>query len=130
MNQNKSKHKFTFGQILMGLMVLVLAAGLVLNYLSLNEVSSQLADANKEYEKLVTQGQALQREIEQQVNFSNVDQLATERLGMVKLESYQIQYVDIVEADSMSATLANKGENGGLVDNIVRSFNILVEYLK
>lgn len=130
MNQNKTKFKFTFGQILMGVMVLVLAAGLVLNYLSLNEVSSQLADANKQYEKLVTQGEALTREIEQQVNFSNIDQLATERLGMIKLESYQIQYVDIVEADSMSATLANKSESDGLVDNIVRSFSILVEYLK
>ena len=46
---------------------------------------------------------------------------------MVKVQNYQIRYVDIVEADSMSAVQA---EENGLMNNIVRSFSILVEYLK
>lgn len=126
---NQSKFKPTFGQIFMAVIVLLLAAGLVINYLSLHEVSAQLIEANKTYEKLVTQGEALNRQIQEQVNFSNIDQLATERLGMVKLENYQIRYVDIVEADTMSAVQAEENENG-LMNNIVRSFSILVEYLK
>lgn len=124
-----SKVKISFGQVLMVIVVLALAAGLVLNYLSLHEVSADCIEANKTYEKLCAQEQALNRRIEEQVNFSNIDQLATERLGMVKLESYQIRYVNIVEADSMSAVQAKEDQNG-LVNNIVRGFNILVEYLK
>lgn len=123
----KTKFKLSFNQIFMVVVVLVLAAGLVINYLSLHEVSADLIEANKTYEKLVTQGEVLKHQIEQQVNFSNIDQLATERLGMVKVQNYQIRYVDIVEADSMSAVQA---EENGLMNNIVRSFSILVEYLK
>ena len=123
----KTKFKLSFNQIFMVVVVLVLAAGLVINYLSLHEVSADLIEANKTYEKLVTQGEVLKHQIEQQVNFSNIDQLATERLGMVKVQNYQIRYVDIVEADSMSAVQA---EESGLMNNIVRSFSILVEYLK
>ena len=123
----KTKFKLSFNQIFMVVVVLVLAAGLVINYLSLHEVSADLIEANKTYEKLVTQGEVLKHQIEQQVNCSNIDQLATERLGMVKVQNYQIRYVDIVEADSMSAVQA---EENGLMNNIVRSFSILVEYLK
>ena len=123
----KTKFKLSFNQIFMVVVVLVLAAGLVINYLSLHEVSADLIEANKTYEKLVTQGEVLKHQIEQQVNFSNIDQLATERLGMVKVQNYQIRYVDIVEADSMSAV---QTEENGLMNNIVRSFSILLEYLK
>lgn len=127
--QKNTKFKFTFGQILLGVAVLALALGLVLNQMALNEVSHKLASATSEYEKLVSQGEELEHEIEQKVNFSNIDVLAADR-GMVKLEPYQIRYVDVDEADSMSASLANKEQNDGLMDSIVYSFNILVEYLK
>ena len=124
-----SKKRITFGQIFMVIVVLALSAGLVMNYLSLHEVSADLIKANETYEKMVNHGEALNHRIEEQVNFNNIDQLATERLGMVKLESYQIRYVDIVEADTMTAVQTEENQNG-LMNNIVRSFSILVEYLK
>lgn len=128
MQKSQMKIKLSFGQVLLGLVVLALAIGLVLNYVSLNEVSAKLTSANNQYEKLVSQGESLEYEIKQQVNSTNVDELASE-LNMVKLESYQVRYFDIVEADSMSTTLADNEQNG-LLDGIVYSFNILVEYLK
>ncbi len=128
MQKSQTKNKISFGQILLGLVVLALAIGLVLNYVSLNEVSAKLTNANNRYEKLVSQGESLEYEIKQQVNSTNVEELAA-GLNMVKLESYQVRYFDIVEADSMSTTLAND-ERNGLLDGIVYSFNILVEYLK
>lgn len=128
MQKSQMKIKLSFGQVLLGLVVLALAIGLVLNYVSLNEVSAKLTSANNQYEKLVSQGESLEYEIKQQVNSTNVDVLASE-LNMVKLESYQVRYFDIVEADSMSTTLADDEQNG-LLDGIVYSFNILVEYLK
>ena len=128
MRKTQKKFKISFGQILMGVVVLALAIGLVLNYVSLNEVSAELSAAENRYEKLVSQGASLEYEIKQQVNSTNVEQLASE-LNMVKLEPYQIRYFDIVEADSMSTTLAEDEQNG-LLDGIVYSFNILVEYLK
>ncbi len=128
MQKSQTKNKISFGQILLGLVVLALAIGLVLNYVSLNEVSAKLSSATDQYEKLVSQGESLEYEIKQQVNSTNVDELAA-GLNMVKLESYQVRYFDIVQADSMSTTLAND-ERNGLLDGIVYSFNILVEYLK
>ncbi len=128
MQKSKTKNRISFGQILLGLVVLAIAIGLVLNYVSLNEISAECSSLTKYYEKLVSQGESMEYEIKQQVNSTNIDQLAAE-LNMVKLESYQVRYFDIVEADSMSTTLADD-ERNGLLDGIVYSFNILVEYLK
>lgn len=128
MQKTQNKFKITFGQALMGVIVLVLAIGLVLNYVSLNEVSAKLSDATEHYEKLCSEEESLKYEITQQVNPENIEQLASE-LNMVKLDPHQIRYFDIVEADSMSTSIG-KDEQNGLLDGIVYSFNILVEYLK
>lgn len=115
--------------IIMGIVVFALAVGLVLNYLSLNKVSRDLRNANKEYEQLVNEEKTLNYEITKQVSFSNIEQLAGDRLGMVKVEPYQIQYINFNEEDSITAASLEE-DNNGLVDNLVASFNILVEYLK
>ncbi len=128
MQKTQKKFKISFGQVLMGVIVLALSIGLVLNYVSLNEVSAELSSATDRYEKLRSEEESLKYEITQQVNPENIEQLASE-LNMVKLEPYQIRYFDIVEADSMSTSLAEDEQNG-LLDGIVYSFNILVEYLK
>ena len=124
-----NKCKITFGQVILGIVVLALALGMVINQLSLNEISAKLNSATTQYERLVSQGEELEQQISEQVNISNIDDLATQ-LNMVKVKNYQIQYVDVTEADSMSATLANDEQKDGLVDTIIYSFNILLEYLK
>lgn len=129
MGKKAGKIKITFKAVLGGFVVMALAIGLVFNYVSLNEVSAKLNAANNEYDQLVSREKALSYEIGQKVNFKNIEQLATERLGMVKLESYQVQHVDLVEADNMSVS-GVEDNNGGLMNNIIASFNILVEYLK
>ena len=101
---------------------------MIFNYLSLNEVSAKLCAANKKYDTLVGEEKALSFEVEKQVNFTNIDKLATERLGMVKLQPHQVQYVTLTEADTM--TVKENGNENALVSNLVASFNILVEYLK
>ncbi len=128
MNQNKKKIKFTFGQMFMAVIVLLLAIGLVLNYLSLHNLTAKINEANNTYTKLSAENAALDQEILKQVNFSNIDQLAAE-IGMVKVEPYQIQYVNIEGNDIMTSSKA-EADQGGLVDNIVRSFSIVVEYLR
>lgn len=129
MGKKVNKTRISFKAVLSGVMVMALAIGLVFNYLSLNEVSAKLNKATGEYEQLVSREQSLNYEIGQKVNFKNIEQLATDRLGMVKLESYQIQHVDLVEADNMSV-YGTKEDNTGLMNNIIASFSILVEYLK
>lgn len=125
--REKKKMRISFGGIVCGLVVVALAIGLIINYLSIHELSVQINRAETEYSRLVSEQKTLDFEIEQQVNFTNIDQLAAE-IGMVKMQPYQIQYVDLVETDTMNAY---KSDNDtGLVQDIVASFNILVEYLK
>lgn len=128
MKQNKKgKFHISLSGVLCGVVVIGLAIGLVINYLSLNEVSAKLTAAGNTYETLSGQEKSLNYEIEKQVNFTNIDQLAA-RVGMVKLQPSQIQYIDIEQADNMSVRKEQKDDT--LVKNIVASFNILVEYLK
>ena len=127
-NKSSKKIHITLGGVLCGLIVVALSLGMIFNYLSLNEVSAKLCAANKKYDTLVGEEKALSFEVEKQVNFTNIDKLATERLGMVKLQPHQVQYVTLTEADTM--TVKENGNENALVSNLVASFNILVEYLK
>ena len=127
-NKPSKKIHITLGGVLCGLIVVALSLGMIFNYLSLNEVSAKLCAANKKYDTLVGEEKALSFEVEKQVNFTNIDKLATERLGMVKLQPHQVQYVTLTEADTM--TVKENGNENALVSNLVASFNILVEYLK
>lgn len=128
MQKTRKKMKISFGQVLMGVIVLAMAIGLVMNYVSLNELSAEVTAAESRSAKLDSEIEGLKYEATQKVNPENIEQLASE-LNMVKLEPHQIHYFDIVEADSMSTSLAEDKQNG-LLDGIVYSFNILVEYLK
>ena len=57
----------------------------------------------------------------------NLEEIATEQLGMVKLESYQIHTVNLAGDDSVEIIAEEKKD--GFFDGIVASFNILLEYL-
>lgn len=105
----------------------LLTAFLLVCMVEHNEVTIEKTKKNKEYEQLVSQGELLEVEIERKYSLGNVEKIATEQLGMVKLQPYQIHTVNLAEGDNVEIAVESKDST--FVDGFVQSFNILLEYL-
>ena len=85
------------------------------------------ARQEKELELIMDENETLAAKIESKNSIANVEEIAVGQLNMVKLQEYQIHYVNLAEDDSVE--IASDTEKGSFFDGIVASFNILLEYL-
>lgn len=108
--------------------VCLLLAVFVLNgYISLNELTLQASKRKKELAELDGQNAVLAVSIERKNSLASIEEIATEKLGMIKLEPYNIRTVNLADGDK--AEFAQSGDTGSFLDGIVSNFNILFEYL-
>ena len=81
--------------------VCMLLAAFVLNgYISLNELTLKNASSKRAIEELQSDNSLLSIEIERKNSLASIEQIATEQLGMVKLESYRIHTVNLAGGDN------------------------------
>lgn len=108
--------------------VCVLLVGFVLNsYISLNELTLQSEKKKNELEELQSRISVLNVQIDRKNSLASIEEIATEQLGMVKLESFRIHTVNLAEDDSVE--ISPEKEKNTFLDGVVNSFNILYEYL-
>lgn len=125
---NKTKKKYLTPFTALASVVCVVLAAFVLNgYISLNELSITNGKMEKELQSLTEQNTVLELEIDRKNSLGNIEEIATEQLSMVKLQSYQIHAVNLANDDSVEIATESNGDD--LFDGIVASFNILLEYL-
>ncbi len=123
-----SKKKYLSPFTVFSAVVCVVLAAFVLNgYISLNELTLKTSKAKKQLETIESQNSVLCLAIDRKNSLGNIEELATEQLGMVKLESYQIHTVNLANEDSIE--VVSEKDESGFLEGIVASFNILVEYL-
>lgn len=128
MKKNRTKKRYVSPFTLCASFVCILLAAVVLNgYISLNELSREVTNKKKELETLEGENSVLSLAIDRKNSLGNIEEIATEQLGMVKLESYQIHTVNLAKDDSVEVITEEK--SGSFLDGIVASFSILVEYL-
>ena len=96
-------------------------------YISLNELTLQSAKKKRELSELDSRNAVLCVEIDRKNSLASIEQIATEQLGMVKLESFRTQTVNL--AADHTVEIAPKKEKNTFLDGVVTSFNILYEYL-
>jgi cell division protein FtsB len=99
----------------------------ITSQITLNEKTIDNKNMEKELELIVDENETLAAKIESKNSIANVEEIAVEQLGMIKLQEYQIHYVNLAEDDSVE--IADESEKGSFFDGIVASFNILLEYL-
>lgn len=123
----KTKKKYFSPFTLCATVVCVILAAFVMNgYITLNELTLEVGKKKDELQTVESDNSLLSLEIDRKNSLGNIEKIATEQLGMVKLESYRIHTVNLATDDSIE--IAPK-DNGGFFDGIITSFNILVEYL-
>ena len=82
--------------------VCVLLAAFVLNgYISLNELTLSSVSKKKELDELNARNSVLCVEIDRKNSLASIEKIATEQLGMVKLESFRIHTVNLADSDTV-----------------------------
>lgn len=114
--------------ILCVLAFVLLSGYLLYSYITLNEVNSELLAAQKELTCLEGEEGALQVALESKTPMEEVERIATEELGMVKLEGYQVQVINL-QTDDEVKIVQDESQSGSWLDGVVEQFNILWEYL-
>ena len=111
-------------------LVLFLAVGgyLLYSHIALNEVSSDLLAAKSDLTKLEGETGALQVSIESKNSMDEIERIATEELGMVKIENYQIQTINLLTDDTVEI-IKDEPTGDSWWDGVVAEFNIVLEYL-
>lgn len=107
---------------------LAIGGYLLYSHIALNEVSSELLAAKQELNKLEGEAGNLQVSIDSKNSMGEIERIATEELGMVKIENYQIQTINLLTDDTVEI-VKDTPTNDSWWDGVVAEFNILLEYL-
>lgn len=124
--KTKKKYMSPFTAIA-SVVCLLLAVFVLRGYISLNELTITSNKMEKELQTISDENAIIELEIDRKNSLGNIEQIATEQLSMVKLQSYQIHAVNLAHDDSVE--IVNDSADNSIFDGIVASFNILLEYL-
>ncbi len=91
-----------------------------------NELTGELSELNGEYSDLLNEEKRLNIKLAEKADLSNVEDIATNKLGMSKIEQYQIEYVSLDTEDR--AVVIDNSEDG-MFSGLFRNFSVILEYL-
>lgn len=114
--------------VLCVLVFMIMGGYLLYSHIALNEVSSDLLAAKSDLTKLEGETGALQVSIESKNSMDEIERIATEELGMVKIENYQIQTINLLTDDTVEI-IKDEPTGNSWWDGVVAEFNIVLEYL-
>ncbi len=108
----KREQKLAFAKMVKIAVVAVIClamVGLVINSLAQkNELTRQISEMQEEIENAQSENISLQSELDSLVSMSMIDQYAVEKLGMKKVKSNQVQYMDVSEYKAAREKNINK----------------------
>ena len=113
--------------------VFAVAMVIVSSYMQLASINLENAKMRQEIAKLQDEEHALNAKKEQMYNLSYVEDYAENKLGMVKLDKSQVNYVEMDTGDRMvlSAAVAQPEQAGGqMLDVLSQAFSAVLEYLR
>lgn len=108
----KQEQKLAFRKAVMVSLVAIMCLGAIAGVLKTfavkNELTKQIAHQQVDIANAVSENISLQSELDSLVSISMIDKYAVEQLGMTKVKSNQIQYIDVNEYKAQRQTENNK----------------------
>lgn len=92
-----------------------------------HEMTNELSSLKKQYELLKNEEIQLNVKLDSKADLSVIEQIASDDLGMNKIEQYQIKYVNLESEDKAEVIALDED---GLFDGLFRNFSIILEYLR
>ena len=92
-----------------------------------NEMTNQLSSLKRQYEVLENEEIQLQVSQDSKANLRTVEEIASGKLGMRKIEQYLVSYVNL-ENEDRAEVIDNSGGDG-FFGGLFRNFAMILEYL-
>lgn len=126
----ESRNSKSNGSMLRGaaifVMILTIVSSILYNNMILTELTSKIEDTEAQYEQLKNENRLMQVQLEGKTSLRTVQDIAENQLGMAKVESYQVQYIDLGAGDRVVLARAPKLN---LTDHIHTAYRSVLEYL-
>lgn len=114
--------------VIVGLCVFAVLMFIISNYVELTTLTTENSRLKDDLEALMDAEKTLQAKQEQVFNLEDIESTAKNELGMIKMDKSQVCYIEIQSPDKLSTAQADE-EIPRIVENAIRGFNIVVEYL-
>lgn len=126
-----SYNPFDLTKIVTFVVILATLAAILLSYAQLNEISDEVTQLKGQLVTLQEDAKRMSVNLEEKTSLKKVDEYARTVLGMTDASSAQMQYMTINNQDKVSVYDNTKGMNlMAISDNVIKSFNAVLEYLK
>lgn len=106
-------------------LIIATVLSIILTQVALTEVTMQISEANEQYNDAVSEKVRLDSEMSALISVKNVEKVATQELGLSKIDESQIEYI--------SLNVENQGQvnkqNRNLLEKIKMSFDNLQSYI-
>lgn len=94
----------------------------------LTELTLQISSERTKLNEEISEGTRLAAELESKVSLRNVEEYATQKLGMAPLDKSQITYINLNEGDRVELTSESPRQT--IADRIQLAISNVQEYLK
>lgn len=95
--------------------------------LKLDEINHDIAKVQSQIKVADSENTRLKMQLNSLASLDKVEDYAINKLGMVKQEGYQVEYIDLALDDKVvlanGTTPSKKGENDGILDKLLSYFN-------
>ncbi len=109
--------------------VIVLAVSLLMSYIELNTIANEHYELKEQLEVLQVEETKLQIEYESTFRLDEVEEYATNMLGMVRADNDQIKYLSN-RAEDQAVMLAASNVETGVSASLKSLFTTIAEYFK
>ena len=111
---------------LTGTCALLLLAPVVYGQVKVKEVTTDITEANQEYDIVLNEQKRMQSELESKMSITNVEDYAEQVLGLQKLDQSQIEYLQLQTDDIVAIPEQEKN----LFIKLKDKFQSVLEYLR
>ncbi len=112
------------------LCIFALAAAYIVNCeMKLTSLTAEVSEQTERLDVLTSESVSLTTKRTHSMNMDEIEQYAAGTLGMVKMDSSQIEYVELTEPESITVTKEATSLDV-LLGGLVRSFSAIVEYIR
>ena len=125
-NRNAGANTVMLSGAALFVVILGIVCAILYNNVILTELTSQIEDAEAQFELLKNEHRVMQVALEGKTSLRAVQEIAESQLGMSKIEGYQVQYIDLGEGDRV---VLARAPQLGLSDHIHMAYRSVLEYL-
>lgn len=111
--------------IFIGIFVMISVGCIMVGNIKMTQLSEQISTTQKKFDRAKSEQISLNSKLESRMSLEKVETYATGKLGLVKVQPYQIQYINLTDKDNVEVT----GKTGALPDFIQNIINSAKEYI-